>query len=504
MSIKEKYLKNSFFNAVGWIWISLLSIITVPIVINHIGTEQYGILALVFLLLGYFAFLDLGMGHAVVKFVSEYYAKNEIKRINKIINSILVIYIIVGLTGVTLIIFFTKFYAIRLFKIPPEHAQVARLSFYIAAIGFLLNLIMAVFSKIPEGMQRFDITAKITIIMGTLINLGNIIIVLKGGRLLALVIVNLCGTFAGIFLYYIYSKAIFKDLKINFIFSWDDLKKTLSFGLYTILTRLANVISFSLVQMIIGIILGPVSVAIYNVPDKLLSRLQMFGHQISYVVFPVVSELESLNDPNRINRIYEKVSRYSFYILSAFCISILSFNYSILRYWIGKDFADKGFIVLILLTIGYYLHSLSMVPSLVVYGMGKPKYNAIFSMLTAVLCISLLIPLSNMFGLKGSAMAVLVSSFLVPFFIIVVNKRILKISSLKYFKNVYLKGGIISLLLLSFYVLVLNKLIKDLWSFIFVFLFSLLISTLIFYLNIDIQDRKAVLSKFKILRANQF
>ena len=101
MSLKEKYVKNSFFNVVGWVWISLLSIITVPIVIHHIGMEQYGILALVFLLLGYFAFLDLGMGQAVVKFVSEYYAKNDAKQINKVINSILVIYIIVGLINGT-------------------------------------------------------------------------------------------------------------------------------------------------------------------------------------------------------------------------------------------------------------------------------------------------------------------------------------------------------------------------------------------------------------------
>ena len=504
MSQKEKYIKNSFFNVIGWVWITLLSIITVPIVIHHIGIEQYGILALVFLLLGYFAFLDLGMGEAVVKFVSEYYAKNDLKQINKVINSILVIYMIVGLIGVTLIIFFAKFYAIRLFKISPEYAQIARLSFYIAAVGFLLNLIMAVFSKIPEGMQRFDITAKITIIMGTLINLGNIIVVLKGGELLELVIVNFCGTFVGLFLYYVYSKAIFKGLKINFIFSWNDLKKSFSFGLYTILTRLASVISYSLLQMIVGIILGPVSVAIYNVPAKLLTRLQMFAYKIGYVVFPVVSELESLNDANRIYQIYEKVSRYVFYILSIFCISILSFNYSILRYWVGKDFADKGFIVLILLTIGYYFHSVSMVPSLVVYGMGKPKYNAIFSMLSAILSISLIILLTNIFELKGSAMAILLSSFLVPFFIIVVNKRILKVSSLKYFKNVFLKGGIISLLLLSFYILFLNKLIKDLWSFIFVFLFSLLMSTLIFYLNIDIQDRKAVLSKLRILKAHKY
>jgi O-antigen/teichoic acid export membrane protein len=489
---------------IGWIWVTILSMVTIPIVISHIGLEQYGILAIVFLLLGYFAFLDLGLGEAVVKFVSEYHAKGNVNQINKIINSILFFYIVIGVVGVILIIFFAKFYAIKLFKISPQYEQVARLSFYLAALGFLLNLIMGVISKIPEGMQRFDITNKVIIVMGTLINFGNIIVVLRGGELIALVIVNLFGTILGTSLYYISSKIILKNLKINFKFSWKDFRRIFSFGIYIVFTRLADVISRSLFLMIIGVILGPVSVAIYNVPVRLLSRLQAFAHRISYVVFPVVSELKSDNYIDKIYRVYEKVSKYVFFIVSVFCISVVSFSYPLLRFWIGKDFAEKGFIVLILLTFAYYFHSISMVPSLVVIGMGKPKYNAIFSMLSATLSIILLIPFSSKFGITGSAAAFLVSSFVVPFFIIIVNKRILKISSIKYFKNVFLKGGIITFLLICIYFLIFNRLMKDLWSFLFVFLLSLLISVLIFYLNVDIQDRKVILYKLRILSTPQY
>jgi len=86
----------------------------------------------------------------------------------------------------------------------------------------------------------------------------------------------------------------------------------------------------------------------------------------------------------------------------------------------------------------------------------------------------------------------------------IVNKRILKIPSIKYFKNVFLNGSIITFLLISTYLLVLNQWVKDLWSFLFVFLLSLIISVLIFYLNIDYQDRKAILSKLRILSAAQY
>jgi len=504
MSLKKRYLKNSFFNVIGWLWISILAMVTIPIVIHHIGIEQYGILALVNLILGYFAFLDFGLGEAVVKFVSEYQAKSSTHQINKTINSILFLYIIIGLVGAILIIFFARFYAIKLFKISQKFEYVARLSFYLAALGFLLNLIMGVFSRIPEGLQRFDIASKVMIVMGTLVNLGNIIVVLRGGELISLVIVSLFGSFLGIFLYYVCSRKILENLQINFKFSWKDFKKIFSFGLYTVFTKLALVISSSLFQMIIGVIFGPVSVAVYNVPNRLLSRIEAFGYRVSYVIFPMVSELKAGNDIDRIQRIYEKLSRYMFYILSIFYISIVSFGHSVLRYWIGKDFAEKSFLVLILISFGSYLNSISMVPSLVVYGMGKPKYNAIFSMISGMLSIILLIPLSHKFGIAGSSAAFLISSFNVPFFIMIVNNHIIKISSIRYFKNVFLKGSIVTFLLISFYILVLNKLVKDLWSFLFVFLASLLISVLIFYFNVDIQDRKTILSKLKILSALQY
>jgi len=505
MSLKERYIKNSFLNVTGWVWITILSMISIPIVIRHIGIEQYGILALVNLILGYFAFLDFGFGEAVVKFVSEYHAKSSMSRINKIINSILFLYIIIGVIGVILIIFFARFYAVKLFKISPKYEQVAQFSFYLAGLGFFLNLIMGVFSKIPEGLQRFDITLKVTIFMGTLINLGNILVVLRGGELLPLVIVNLFGTILGISLYRIYARDIIKSLKINFKFSWKDFKETFSFGLYTVFTRLAFVMSSSLYQIIIGAILGPVSIAFYNVPNRLISRLNTFSCRVAYVMFPMVSELKAVNHLDRIHGIYEKVSKYMFYIYSIFCISIVSFSYPILRYWIGNDFAEKGFIVLILLAFGHYLSLISMVPSLVVSGMGKPKYNAVFSMVCAIIGIILLIPFSYKFGIIGSATAFLISIFInVPIFIMVVNKRIMKISSIKYFKNVFLKGGIITFFLIASFYLLLNRLMRDLWSFLFLFLLSLLISILIFYFNVDIQDRRAILSKLRIIKVPQY
>jgi O-antigen/teichoic acid export membrane protein len=497
VNLKNRFIKNSFFNIIGYIWSLLLTIITLPIIIKHLGVEQYGILVLIFLFLGYFAFLDLGLGEATVKFVSKYSAKGETEKINRIINSVLCIHFFIGILGLVIICLFTKFYAIELFDISPKYSHSAQICFYLTGFGFLLNIMMSVLSKIPEGMQRFDIGSKITILLATIVSILNVTVVLIGGKLLSFVLVNLFGSILGIFAYYIYSKAIFQELKINFRFSKADFKETFSFGIYILFSKIANSISSSMYQMIIGIILGPAAVAIYNVPVRLVSKLQIAAYKIIYVLFPIISELKSENQIDRIRRIYEIGSKYCFFIVSVLCISTVSFSYYILNYWIGPDFANQGSTVFVLLALGYYLHSIGMVPSIIANGMGNPKFNAIFSLLFGIISILLLIILSPKYGLIGSATAFLISSLHVPVFIFIINRKILKISNSKYFKNVFFKGSIVFVLLTCIYIFGFRLLVKNIIGFFLILLLSFLISSIAFYIHIEKEDQREILAKLK-------
>jgi O-antigen/teichoic acid export membrane protein len=53
------------------------SLIFTPFVIRLLGTESYGVLALINLLIGYISFADFGMGTTSTKFGSEAFAKQD-------------------------------------------------------------------------------------------------------------------------------------------------------------------------------------------------------------------------------------------------------------------------------------------------------------------------------------------------------------------------------------------------------------------------------------------
>ena len=66
MSIK----KNTLWNLIGTGIPVIIGVIIIPYIIKKIGVESFGILSLIWALIGYFGLFDFGLGKAITQQVS--------------------------------------------------------------------------------------------------------------------------------------------------------------------------------------------------------------------------------------------------------------------------------------------------------------------------------------------------------------------------------------------------------------------------------------------------
>ncbi|MEM5342454.1 flippase, partial [Paraburkholderia azotifigens] len=70
-------LRNVVINLIGLVLPTFVSLVTVPSYIKLLGVERYGVISLVWTLIGYFSILDLGMSMAAQNHISKARASND-------------------------------------------------------------------------------------------------------------------------------------------------------------------------------------------------------------------------------------------------------------------------------------------------------------------------------------------------------------------------------------------------------------------------------------------
>lgn len=98
--------RNFFWNLSGQSLEITITIITTPYIIYNLGVDLYGLFLIVGITTNYFWFMELGLGQATVKYISEYTAIQDWNEVNKIFWVSIFLYLILGLvTAATFFLF---------------------------------------------------------------------------------------------------------------------------------------------------------------------------------------------------------------------------------------------------------------------------------------------------------------------------------------------------------------------------------------------------------------
>ncbi len=387
-SLSRKIVRNTAYNIAGRLCGIIVMLFLTPYIISRIGMERFGIWSIVGVITGYFGLLDFGVGTSFVKYIAEFYAKREFEKINQVINSGIIFYLIFSIISIILALIFIN-PVIALFKIPLYLRQEMLFVFVLGIILFSLSNTLGPFGAIQSGLQRMDISTKVGIAVSAFNAAGAVFFLEKGYGLPGLMINNALSFIINSILNILIAFKILPELRLNLFFLNKKMLASLfRFGYKLQVSRFANLISFQSDKLFITYFLNISFVAFYQLGYSIVSQARQIPLLLVSALVPAVSEMEAKQGKGPLKELYLQGSKYLIFIsvpLLFFMIANASF---IMLIWMGKGYG-LAVLVIRILAVGYFAATVTGVASAIAAGTAKTELDMKFGIVMACLNIAL-------------------------------------------------------------------------------------------------------------------
>jgi O-antigen/teichoic acid export membrane protein len=306
-------------------------LITIPLLINHLGQERYGLWVTIASFSAYVLILDFGIGSSLINKLTVLYTSFDRDNADVFVSSaLLVLSSVVVCCGILAFLIIPNIDWGVLFKLSnDELGREALWSVSIVLLIFFLQLPFSIILKIPYAMQEGWLTESYQI-LGTVISLVGIVLGVLVGAGFNVIIISLAGStlFSEVFLltHLLLSgkyRFVLPSLS-KFIEHFGDLSRaSLDFMLMQTVSILVNNLQFTL----LAVYKGAGAVASYGLITQVLIALQV---PFSALQQPMWTRMAQSAYHSEHKNILEMLKRYircaAIYSLLAACIMLFMIN----------------------------------------------------------------------------------------------------------------------------------------------------------------------------------
>ncbi len=393
----------------------LIGFLLVPITLDYVDKEQYGIWLTLSSVIAWFALFDVGLGHGLRNRLAEALARNDLELAKALVSSTYAI--ITAIAGILLLFFLLinpvlDWYAIL--NVPPQSIEnlglVALVTFSFFCITFVLQLLHPVFlaKQSPSLVGLLNLIANfislIIIVLLTKLTAGSLLYLALAVGLSPVFVL----TVATIYLYNTRYKSIAPSItRVRKKYFYD----LSSLGFKFFLIGITGLIIFSTDNLIIVQLFGPEEVPAYQVAFKYFGLITSVFTIIGVPFWSAYTDAQAKDDFAWIIRTNKKLKMIWFGLVAISSVMLLvsSWFYHI---WVPE--IDVPFMLSLMMCL--YVLALAWGNIFVMYinGVGKVKLQIITSIAGAIINI----PLSYVFAKSlqmGTAGIILASTICIGY-----------------------------------------------------------------------------------------
>ncbi|MDZ5065938.1 lipopolysaccharide biosynthesis protein [Clostridium perfringens] len=416
MNRTKIFLKNTIFNYLFRIIGIILGFFTIPITLNYLGDERFGIWQTMLTMISWAMLANFGIGNGLRNKVSECIADKNFSEIKNDISSayinIFKISIIIIISMTILIVFINPNV---LFKGNNINNTEIKVTFFIVALNFCVNFVIGLVNSIAYGIHKsYLVTIQQTInSFVTLLFIYLLNIFLKSNLICMAILYSVINIIANIIL----SMIIFK--KNNYLMpsiKYD--KSKVDNGMYRLglkffVLQIASLILISTDNFLVSYLISANDVTIYSIVNKLFMTINSVYSILLIQLWNSTTDAYHKNDYKWIEKSIVKLIILLIPIGLFMIIIAFKFNF-ITQIWLGRTFDFNNSLiwlmmiyVLILCWNGIFIN--------VQNGMGKINIQIIAQIIAAIINIPIAILFVRFLdvGISGVVLANILSQSII-------------------------------------------------------------------------------------------
>lgn len=413
MSAKGKSIgRNASYNLVGSIVPVLLSFVTVPLYLKLVGPDRYGVLAVAWLLLGYFGLFDLGLGRATSFRMAALRDAPAEDRATTLWTAI-VVNLAMGLVGALVLWVAADWFFANIFKVNPGvRAEIVAAVPYLAAAVPVATL-TGVLTGALQGREQFLRTNTVSVSSTLLFQIFPLTVAWNWGPYLPRLLLAAIAArvIALIVLWFFCREEVTKGHPLRV--DPARFRELLSFAGWVSVTSMFAPILLIADRFLIGAVLGAVAVTLYTVPFQLAQRITMFATALAHALFPRLSAAQ----PDERRRLGGLALRTLAALVTLPVLVAMLGMGPFLELWVGPEIGSQSAPVGRVVLLGFWINAFAVIHLIRLQSMGRPDLVAKTHAGEAIPYLAGLLAMMHLFGLIGCAIAFVIRC-LVEFFIL--------------------------------------------------------------------------------------
>jgi len=451
MSAKAKILaKGSVLRMIEFFAIAFVTLAMTPFIIHSLGDAMFGLWTFIGSFLGYYGLMDFGLNSAIQRFLSRAIGSSNNGEANKIINTALALFTILGL--LTLFFSFIVAFGLPLLIKNIIEVNLFRTIILILGMNFAIGFPLRVFSGILFANIRYDLSTAVELVKLAVRTLLIIIFLKNECGIISLAVITFVIDIIG----YVSKYFIVRHLYQYLVFSRKLIDRSLvkplfGYSVYTFISQIADQLRFNIDNLVITMFIGLSSVTLYSIASRLVGYFMQFMMSAIGMLAPLFSQYEASGNYDSIRDKFIFTTKISGYLSIMVGGTLIIFGKAFIQRWVGIEYTN-AYPILLILVIPIIL-ALMQSPSIqLLYGISKHRFFAISNSVEGVANLVLSLILVRKYGLIGVALGTAIPMVIIKLFVQpVYTCRVIKLSIKKYYLEVLgpaiLNSGVILILL---------------------------------------------------------